>query len=114
RLLEFTTRQMIITRVYSPLIWKLAWISNTLFNVTFYFGAVLVVWRSLHGQSVMPLTLILAFIYSLGVWKGWLRYRAISLLLNRHKDELRKLAWAYVTLPPFMSLLWLYNMIVLR
>ena len=111
RLLEFTTRQMIITRVYSPGIWKLAWCSNTLFNVTFYFGIVLVVRGLLHSESVIWPASLLGLIYLLGAWKGWLRYRAIRLLLDRYRQELDRISWAYVLLPPFMSLLWLYNMI---
>jgi len=111
RLLEFTTRQMIITRVYSPGIWKLAWFSNTLFNITFYFGIALVIRGILHGESVISPASLLGLIYLLGAWKGWLRYRAIRLLLNRYSQQLDRIAWAYVLLPPFMSLLWIYNMI---
>jgi ceramide glucosyltransferase len=110
RLLEFTTRQMIITRIYSPGIWRLAWFSNTLFNVTFYLGLILTALGACRGHSVLWTGSLLILIYFLGAWKGWLRYRAIRLLLARHKGELRRIAWAYVLLPPFMSLLWLYNM----
>ena len=37
-LIEFTTRQMTITRVYAPHVWRLALFSHVLFNVTFWGG----------------------------------------------------------------------------
>ncbi|HZS47045.1 MAG TPA: glycosyltransferase [Blastocatellia bacterium] len=111
QLLEFTTRQMIITRVYSPDIWRLAWVAHILFNTTFYFGIAFTIYRFTHVQSVFWPVILLAVIYFLGAWKGWLRYRAISLLRPDHQHELRQLAWAYVLLPAFSSLLWLYNLI---
>jgi cellulose synthase/poly-beta-1,6-N-acetylglucosamine synthase-like glycosyltransferase len=37
-LLEFTTRQIIITRVYDPTLWRIALLGQTIFNVAFWWS----------------------------------------------------------------------------
>ncbi|MBO0799485.1 MAG: glycosyltransferase family 2 protein, partial [Blastocatellia bacterium] len=51
-LLEFTTRQMRITRVYSPRIWKLACFSHCLYNITLWTGLVRIVTGSYRWAGV--------------------------------------------------------------
>jgi ceramide glucosyltransferase len=104
-LLEFTTRQIIITRVYQPGLWRVAFVGQTIFNIAF--------WWSL-GRSIgsRPNSL------SLGVWcalyllsgiKSAIRLKAISTVLP--SGTLSKHRWSYILLGPLSSLLYEYNLL---
>jgi cellulose synthase/poly-beta-1,6-N-acetylglucosamine synthase-like glycosyltransferase len=108
-LLEFTTRQMKITRVYATHLWKAVLISGLVFVPTLFGGLVLVGVRAAFGLSyAWPLALIVV-IYLLGTWKAWLRWRAVHLVLARHRDLLHRDAFAQLFLWPLATLLFLYN-----
>jgi cellulose synthase/poly-beta-1,6-N-acetylglucosamine synthase-like glycosyltransferase len=108
-LLEFTTRQLKITRVYASHFWRIVLLSNLLFVLIFFGGLALVITRATLGLSFKwPLALIL-IIYALGTLKAHLRWRAVSLPLTQYKTELRRDAFAHLCLWPLASLLYLYN-----
>lgn len=108
-LLEFSTRQMKITRVYAPHLWKAVLLSGLMFVPVFFGGITLVIARAALGLSYTWPLALLAVIYLLGVWKAWLRWRAVNLVLRNHKDWLRRDAFAQLFLWPLASLLFLYN-----
>ncbi|MDX2029881.1 MAG: glycosyltransferase family 2 protein [Blastocatellia bacterium] len=101
-LLEFTTRQMRITRVYSPSVWKLAAVSHTLYNLTFWGG---LVWMT------GPWRWMLAAIYLLGASTGLSRAMVASRLIDPEQAAIRKQWWAHALLGPLSSLLYLYNLL---
>ncbi|MDT5121920.1 MAG: hypothetical protein QOC96_1402 [Acidobacteriota bacterium] len=108
-LLEFTTRQLKITRVYAPHLWRIVLISNLLFVLIFFGGIALIVTRALLGLSfIVPLALILAS-YTLGILKAHLRWRAINIPLAQHRAELRRGLFAHLFLWPLASTLYFYN-----
>ena len=110
-LLEFTTRQIRITRVYAPRLWWLALVSHTLYNFTFW-GSL--AWLAIKGFSSGrgdTLASILIGIFALGTMSGWLRAAVASHSLAAHRQQLRKLQWAYVLLGPLVSILYLYNLL---
>jgi len=95
-LLEFTTRQIIITRVYHPALWRIAFIGHGIFNAVF--------WILPFTQPALWLAL-----YGLSAVKSWIRYGAVksvipSATLSRH-------GWFYILCSPLVALLFLYNMI---
>jgi cellulose synthase/poly-beta-1,6-N-acetylglucosamine synthase-like glycosyltransferase len=106
-LLEFTTRQIKITRVYAPHLWLPLMLGSGLFTVVFFGGMVLF----LVSRSVAVLV-ILAVLFLLGAAKGLIRWRAISIPLAEHKSKLNGDLWAHIFLWPFASLLYFYNTIV--
>ncbi len=108
-LLEFTTRQLKITRVYAPHFWQIVLFSNLLFVLIFFGGLGLVITRALLGfPFIWPLTFILV-IYALGTLKAHLRWRAVTLALAQYKQQLRRDAFAHLFLWPLASMLYLYN-----
>jgi cellulose synthase/poly-beta-1,6-N-acetylglucosamine synthase-like glycosyltransferase len=108
-LLEFTTRQLKITRAYATHFWQVVLYSNLLFVLIFFGGACLVITRAAQGLSfTVPLAFILT-IYALGIAKAYLRWRAISRPLAPHRSELRRGAFAHLFLWPLASALYLYN-----
>ncbi|MDT4897978.1 MAG: hypothetical protein QOH25_3055 [Acidobacteriota bacterium] len=108
-LLEFTTRQLKITRVYATPFWQIVLFSNLLFVLVFFGGLGLVITHAALGLSfTWPLAFILA-IYLLGTMKAYLRWRAVGLPLAPYRLELRRDASAHLFLWPLASALYLYN-----
>ena len=108
-LLEFTTRQLKITRVYATHFWQIVLFSNLLFVLIFFGGLVLLLVRAWLGLSFMwPLAFILV-IYLLGSLTAYLRLRAVSLPLAQYSPDLRRDALAHLTFWPLASALYLYN-----
>ena len=95
-LLEFTTRQIIITRVYHPGLWRIGFIGHATFNAAFF---------------VLPFShpWLWAVVYGLSSAKSWIRYRAAQSVLP--SSALSKHGWFYIMCSPLVALLYLYNMI---
>jgi cellulose synthase/poly-beta-1,6-N-acetylglucosamine synthase-like glycosyltransferase len=108
-LLEFTTRQLKITRVYAPRLWAFVLVSNLLFVSAFFGGLALTVARAALGLSfVWPLALVSA-VFLLGLWKSFFRLRAVALVLEDEHDRLRAGVWAHLLLWPLTAAVFLYN-----
>lgn len=110
-LIEFTTRQVKITRVYASHLWKAAFIGSLLFVLVFFGGIVLVTMRALLGLSFWLPLLLLCLIFILGALKGFIRLRAVQLPLAKYSKELRGMLPAHLFLWPITSVLFLYNCI---
>ena len=108
-LLEFTTRQLKITRVYAPHLWRIVLVSNLLFVCVFFGGIALASARAALGLSfAWPLALV-CVIFMLGMWKAFFRLRAVALALDEYHAELRAGLWAHLLLWPLTAALFLYN-----
>ncbi|HEU0179587.1 MAG TPA: glycosyltransferase [Blastocatellia bacterium] len=105
---EFTTRQMRITRVYSPRVWRLACVSHGLFNLVFWGGLLWLVISSLTRTPSRSLEFLLAGVFLLGAVTGAMRAVVAARLLGA--GHVRKW-WAYLSLGPVVSLIYLYNII---
>ncbi len=108
-LIEFTSRQLKITRVYAAHLWRPVLIGSLLFSSVFFGGLVLVVVRAALGLSVGLLLTLLCAIFLLGSAKAYLRLRAISIPLARYRNQLRRSLPAHLLLWPIASLLYLHN-----
>jgi cellulose synthase/poly-beta-1,6-N-acetylglucosamine synthase-like glycosyltransferase len=94
-LLEFTTRQIIITRVYHPGLWRVGFIGHLIFNAAFW---------------ILPFShpYLWGVIVCLSIAKSWTRYNAAQTVLPR--SSLSKFGWFYILSSPLVALLYLYNM----
>jgi cellulose synthase/poly-beta-1,6-N-acetylglucosamine synthase-like glycosyltransferase len=110
-LIEFTTRQLKITRVYASHRWKGAFIGSLLFVLVFFGGIVLVSTRALLGQPFWLPALLLCLIFVLGALKAYIRCRAVKLPLAKYSTELSRTMPAHLLLWPITSALFLYNCI---
>jgi ceramide glucosyltransferase len=108
-LVEFTTRQVKITRVYASHLWKAALIGSLLFVSVFFGGIVLVITRAVLGLSFWIPLLLLGLICVLGAVKAQVRLRAVQLPLAKYRQELSETLPAHVLLWPITSALFLYN-----
>jgi cellulose synthase/poly-beta-1,6-N-acetylglucosamine synthase-like glycosyltransferase len=95
-LFEFTTRQIVITRVYHRRLWRMAFIGHGIFNAAFF----LLPWQ----HPVLWLA-----VYALSSIKSWVRYAAVETVLS--PSDLSKHRWFYILCSPPVALLFLYNMI---
>ena len=102
-LLEFTTRQIKITRVYASHLWLPLLLGSALFTIAFFGGLVLI---SIHPH--LSVFLLLLLIFGLGAAKSFIRFRTVSRILATSPTDLV----AHVLLWPIASLLYLYNAIV--
>lgn len=106
-LLEFTTRQMKITRVYAPHLWKAAFIGAALFTIFFWLGFLLLFFA--EGAHFWVTFLILLTIFVLGAAKAWIRLNAVQMILGNYENELNKSFLWQITLWIFSSALYFYN-----
>jgi ceramide glucosyltransferase len=111
-LIEFTTRQIKITRVYARHLWLPLLLGSALFAIAFFGGIVLLLVRLWRGQSFAVLLSVLMLIFALGAAKGFIRWRAVNIPLPNYRAALRRDLAAHIFLWPFASLLYLYNAIV--
>lgn len=105
-LVEFTTRQIKITRVYASHLWLPLMLGSGLFTLVF-FGGIGLLFVS-HSVSVL---VFLVALFLLGAAKALIRWRAISIPLAEHRPKLNRDLWAHISLWPFASLLYFYNTI---
>ncbi len=102
-MVEWSTRQLIITKVYFRHLWRLALVSQTLFAVTMLSGIGLLVSNPSPGVSRWT-AVALSLICLCGFVRGFLRWLAIRRVLSSHRENLNRYAWAYIFLPPLISL----------
>ena len=102
-LLEFTTRQIKITRVYAAHLWLPLLLGSALFAIAFFGGLILLIMsKSLVVAAVVVL------IFTLGAAKSFIRFRAVSEVLKTSRGDLA----AHIFLWPIASLLYLHNAVV--
>jgi ceramide glucosyltransferase len=95
-LFEFTTRQIVITRVYHTQLWRLGFIGYLIFNAAF----LIVPWT----HPVLSLV-----VYALSAAQNGIRYRAVRTVLP--PQALSKYGWFYILCSPLVGLLYLGNMV---
>lgn len=103
-LIEFTSRQLKITRVYASHLWLPLLLGSALFVLAFFGGLILICFHPRSSAAyVFPL-----IIFTLGAAKSFIRFRAVSSVVRTSRREFL----AHLFLWPFASLLYLYNCIV--
>ena len=111
--LEFTNRQIILTRVYMPRAWR------EIVALTLYFCALFALVAALlyraFAQQALPdgvVSLLLPGMAFAMVLQCWLQTAFAMRILPQHRDELRRLRWAYLGVMPLVAPLALWNVIV--
>lgn len=108
-LLEFSNRQLKITRAYAAHLWKPVLLGSAFFCLVFFGGILLVTMRALQGLFIaIPLGLLIV-IFVLGAAKGFVRYRAVDLALGSERPHRHRGLAAHLLLWPLASLLYLCN-----
>ncbi len=109
RLLEFTTRQMKITRVYAPHLWIASFTGAFLFNLVMISAVFVIAFSEIKSFSFWfaVFTILTVSVFSIG--KSYLRLKAVKLVLKDYETELNKQFWTQNTLWMFSPAIFLYN-----
>jgi ceramide glucosyltransferase len=108
-LIEFTNRQLKITRAYAAHLWKGVLIGSLVFVLVFFGGAGLVIARALLGLSFATPLVLLLVIFALGSMKSHFRLRAVSQVIPDERLRSVGTTLAHLMLWPLASVLYLYN-----
>ena len=108
-LIEFTTRQLKVTRAYAAHLWRGVLIGSILFVLVFFGGMALVVVRALLGLSFMTPLVLLLIIFALGSAKSHYRWLAVRQIIPDRRIRSFGATLAQLTLWPLASVLYLYN-----
>ena len=108
-LIEFTTRQLKITRAYAAHLWRGVLIGSVLFVLVFFGGLTLVVIRALLGLSFATPLVLLLIILALGSMKSHFRLRAAAEVITEGRMRSLGTTLVHLSLWPLASVLYLYN-----
>jgi cellulose synthase/poly-beta-1,6-N-acetylglucosamine synthase-like glycosyltransferase len=97
-LLEWTSRQMTIVRIYDPKLWKLAALPQWFFNAIFVLGLILVL-KGLLFKTAIPLAawLMLSDL-PLGAVINSIRFSSFKNAMPHYRKQMAPYWWAYVGL----------------
>jgi len=101
-LLEFTTRQIIVVKVFDPRLWGLTFAGQTIFNIAFW-------WAFVRMWAMPQSAAVWLFLYILSGVKSAIRLKAVSSVLPGGILSNRR--WSYILLSPLSALLYEYNML---
>jgi cellulose synthase/poly-beta-1,6-N-acetylglucosamine synthase-like glycosyltransferase len=110
-LIEFTNRQLKITRVYAAHLWKPLLLGSLLFCGMFFGGILLILERAARGVSFGLALILVTLIYLLGAVKSYIRLKTVMIPLVAYRKQLAKSLPAHLVLWPFASALYLANAI---
>jgi len=108
-LVEFTNRQVHITRVYRPQLWATAFATHFLYCLTVILG--LFVWLSLAVASrpAFQVATLVALPVLLAAIRGAIRVIGVTEALPAVRSQVMGQSWIYILLSPFISFLYLVN-----
>ena len=110
-LLEFTNRQILITRVYDSRRWGMAAAAHLSYVFTLIFAAFVIMAQMADGDPWMNLVLMAFVIPFLAVMKGVLRTIAVVEMLPEWKAQLNQWSWVWTALAPVIPFLFAWNFI---
>lgn len=108
-LIEFTTRQMKITRAYASHLWKPVLLGSAMFLLVFFGGVGLVLVRAVMGLSFAVPMVLLLIIFAMGAMKSHLRLLAVTTIITDKRARSIGSTIAHMTMWPLGSALYLYN-----
>jgi cellulose synthase/poly-beta-1,6-N-acetylglucosamine synthase-like glycosyltransferase len=112
QLAEFTTRQMVITKIYSHRRWLLGMISHLSYCFALLYALVAIVVTMIDGDPWVQLALLAMAIPLLAALKGAIRTTAINELLPEWKGQLREWGWVWIALAPVVPFLFAWNFLL--
>jgi ceramide glucosyltransferase len=110
-LLEFTNRQMLITRVYSHRRWLVGGLMNLAYVLTMLYAACVILYSMMDGDPWSQLLLVALAVPLLAAMKGALRVVAINEAIPEWKGKLQETSWSCLLLAPVVPFLFAWNFI---
>ncbi len=109
QMLEFTTRQMKITRVYAPNLWLLSFVGSGVFNAVMIASMLIIILSRSNNFALFAAIATLVLVTAFSAGKAYLRLKAVRLVLTQWEIELRRQTFAQLTLFLIAPLIFFYN-----
>jgi ceramide glucosyltransferase len=110
-LLEFTNRQIVITRVYSEKMWMSAALTHLLYGLTLLLGFLLILENLLAQRPAFHLVTLTFLPLLLSAIRGSLRLIGVTEALPAVRSQIMAQGWVYVVLTVFVPFLYLANFV---
>ncbi|HEX4379355.1 MAG TPA: glycosyltransferase family 2 protein [Candidatus Acidoferrum sp.] len=110
-LLEFTNRQILITRVYAEQMWAFGFATHTLYCLTLLLGIALTLSDLAAGLPAFHHAMLTFLPVLLGIMRGSLRVAAVTEVLSSLRSQVMGQAWIYILLPVVIPFLYVFNFI---
>ena len=102
--LEFTTRQMKITRVYQPHLWVMSLIGSGIFTSVMLSAFLIVVLSGQNSPLVWAAVATLLIVSAFSIGKAWLRLKAVQLVIPEAKNQFLPQLTLWLLAPPLFFL----------
>lgn len=110
-LMEFTNRQVLITRVYAQKMWAIAAATHLLYCLSLVLGIILTLGDLLATRPAFHLAALTFLPVLLAMIRGALRATGVSEVLPAYRSQIASHAWIYVLLTVFIPFLYLVNFV---
>jgi cellulose synthase/poly-beta-1,6-N-acetylglucosamine synthase-like glycosyltransferase len=111
-LLEFTNRQVLITRVYAHKVWAAAFGSHAWYCITVLLGAWLTLQAVFATHPAFQLGVLTIFPMLLAAIRGALRLVGVTDALPAWRSQITSQAWIYIVIGTLIPFLYLANFFV--
>jgi ceramide glucosyltransferase len=108
-LLEFTARQVKITRVYRPQMWGMAFATHVLYCFTLVLGFACALELTLASRPAFHVTTLLILPILLAAIRGALRVIGVTEALPAFRSQIMAQAWIYILLAILVPFIYLVN-----
>jgi ceramide glucosyltransferase len=111
-LLEFTNRQVSITRVYCPKMWATAFATHALYCITILLGIFLVLSLTIDSRPAFQVTSLLFFPLLLAAIRGAIRVIGVTEAMPAFRAQIMGQSWIYILLTLLVPFLYLVNFVL--
>jgi ceramide glucosyltransferase len=109
-LLEFTNRQVRITRVYRPQMWGMAFATHFLYCATLVLGLVVTVSLMIQSRPAFQVAFLLFLPLLLAAIRGAIRVVGVTEALPGARSQIMGQSWMYIVLPVIVPFWYLVNL----
>jgi len=111
-LLEFTNRQILITRIYSPKRWQFGAAAHLSYSLTLLYAVYVILYSMVDVDPWGQLLLLTLAIPLLAAMKGAMRTIAVGEAMPESKAKLQEWGWVCPVLAPVLPFLFSWNFIM--
>jgi ceramide glucosyltransferase len=110
-LLEFTNRQVLITRVYAEKMWASAAATHFLYCLTVVLGLAVAIANVVAQRTALPIVALTFFIFLLSAIRAGLRVAGITEILPASRALIMSQSWIYIALIAVVPFVYVINFI---
>jgi len=108
-LMEFTTRQVRITKVYRPQVWATAFATHLLYCLTLVLGFICWIELTVAARPAFHVTTLWAMVILLAAIRGALRVIGVTEAMPAFRSQIMGQSWIYIFLAVLVPFLYVVN-----